>query len=217
MPGWQRTLEEHCFSEDSEAVARLNFNSRFSGGVAGVGRLRPPPVGATAFARMAGGREDADTNRPTPSAHRSLHKSRRDDLLKPGAKPPDRDFAVDSSPSGATDTEFSIPFGRRSAALWTAQSFSGGFAPGFIRSPLRGCSFWMSCVSLARRKLRCREIRRNALASGSEFNRLSNSRTGRERVPAHAVSLILRRARDRYQCLRPRGAGWLGSGVLARP
>ena len=64
----------------------------------------------------------------------------------PGAKPPDRDFAVDSSPSGATDTGFSIPFGRRSAALWAPQSFSGGFAPGFIRPPLRGSSFWMSCV-----------------------------------------------------------------------
>ena len=39
-----------------------------------------------------------------------LHKSRRDDLLKPGVKPLDRDFAIHSSPGGATDTEVVIEF-----------------------------------------------------------------------------------------------------------
>ena len=34
-------------------------------------------------------------------------------------------------------------------------------------------------LDLARWKMRCREISRNALASGSEFNRLSNYPTGR--------------------------------------
>ena len=43
MPRLQRTLEEHCFSEDSEAVARLNFDSsesvRSEGGFALVPKL----------------------------------------------------------------------------------------------------------------------------------------------------------------------------------
>ena len=37
-------------------------------------------------------------------------------------------------------------FGRRSAALPSQLSLSGGFAPGFIRSPLRGCASWTTCV-----------------------------------------------------------------------
>ena len=62
---------------------------------------------------------------------------------------------------------------------------------------------------LARRKMRCREISRNALASGSEFYRRSNSRTGRERVPANGLSLILRRARDKPTSSEPSGVGKL--------
>ena len=45
-----------------------------------------------------------------PRVHGHLHKSRRDDLIKPGVKPPERDFAVNSSPGGATKTEFFIRF-----------------------------------------------------------------------------------------------------------
>ena len=47
---------------------------------------------------------------PPTQRHWYLHKSRRDDLIKPGVKPPERDFAVNSSPVGAAETEFFIEF-----------------------------------------------------------------------------------------------------------
>ena len=54
---------------------------------------------------------DQPFENPTPTTnHWYLHKSRRDDLIKPGVKPPERDFAGNSSPGGATETEFFIEF-----------------------------------------------------------------------------------------------------------
>ena len=85
---------------------------------------------------------------PPTRGHWYLHKSRRDDLVKPGVKPPDLDFADHQAPEGRPPRNSSSNFGRRSAALPSHLSLSGGFAPGFIRSPLRGCASWTTCVDI---------------------------------------------------------------------
>ena len=43
-------------------------------------------------------------------------------------------------------TIIAVEISGRSAALPSHLSLSGGFAPGFIRSPLRGCASWTTCV-----------------------------------------------------------------------
>ena len=63
-----------------------------------------------------------------------------------GRKPPDQDFAIALSPGGATDTEISFILGAPPGLCGHSNQSPRAFAPGFIRSPLRGCTLWMTCV-----------------------------------------------------------------------
>ena len=132
---------------------------------------------------------------PPPNLrHWYLHKSRRDDLIKIGIS------QSPQAPEGRPTGDSSQNFGRRFAALPWHVSPSGGFAPGFIRSPLRGCASQTACVdatdagSVEAMSLQTVSVRWIPFqrVSGSQFADAGFDLRGGELQQFHAGSIELR-------------------------